>query len=149
MLHFLSLRCKLCDMDYKYHMMTKGCIRIHAMTHLRKYIHQEMLMNQSQTSSSSSHKHDGYTCYICGVRDNKPSYIINHLGVYHKRLDFYNDFSWFAQKWQKASSGVPLPHSAHPLDNYLKKDQRNIINSAEEVVKIIEPSQVYQQPIRE
>ena len=130
-------------------MMTKGCIRIHAMTHQRKYIHQEMLMNQSQTSSWCSPKHDGYTCYICGVRDNKPSYIINHLGVYHKRLDFYNDFSCFAQNRQTTSTCVPLSHSAHPLDNYPKKDQRNRINTDKEVVQITAPGQVIQPPVRE
>ena len=79
-------------MDYKHHMMTKKCIRIHAMTHFRRHIVKEMLINQNHSSSHNRQRHDSYACYICGVRDSTSSYIINHLGVYHKRLDFYNKF---------------------------------------------------------
>ena len=149
MFPILILRCNICDMDYKYHMMSKTCIRMHAMTHLRKYIHYEMLMNQPQSSSSSSHKHESYTCYICGVRDNKASYIINHLGVYHKRLDFYNDFSVYTQNYEKDSSTILLPSTVNPIENCPKTEPRNIIKSEEDEVQIIEPAQVLHQLILE
>jgi hypothetical protein len=79
-------------MDYKHHMMTKKCIRIHAMTHFRKHILKEMLINLPNNTASNGYIHKNYTCYVCGVQDTTSSYIINHLGVYHKRLDFYNSF---------------------------------------------------------
>ena len=79
-------------MDYKHHMMTKKCIRIHAMTHFRKHILKEMLINVPNNAAKNGFTHKNYTCHVCGVRDNTSSYIINHLGVYHKRLDFYNSF---------------------------------------------------------
>ena len=79
-------------MDYKHHMMTRKCIRTHAMTHYRKLILKEMKMSHPHDSSCVDSQHTSYVCYICGVRDATSSYIINHLGVYHKRLDFYNEF---------------------------------------------------------
>ena len=72
--------------------MTRKCIRTHAMTHHRKLIWKEMIMSQPHDSSAFDNNHISYVCHICGVRDAASSYIINHLGVYHKRLDFYNDF---------------------------------------------------------
>jgi len=79
-------------MDYKHHMMTKKCIRIHAMTHFRRHILKEMMINLPNHAASNGYAHKNYICYVCGVRDTTSSYIINHLGVYHKRLDFYNSF---------------------------------------------------------
>ena len=79
-------------MDYKHHMMGKKCIRIHAMTHFRKHILKEMMTNQPNCGANNGFVRKNYTCYVCGIRDATSSYIINHLGVYHKRLDFYNSF---------------------------------------------------------
>ena len=89
-LHII-FRCRVCGMHYKHHMMTKKCIRIHAMTHYRKLISKEMLMNQCHDIHSQD-TNASFECYICGVRDTTSSYIINHLGIYHKRLDFYDTF---------------------------------------------------------
>ena len=79
-------------MDYKHHMMTKKCIRIHALTHFRRHILKEMMINLPNNAASNGYVHKNYICYVCGVRDTTSSYIINHLGVYHKRIDFYNSF---------------------------------------------------------
>ena len=73
-------------------MMTKKCIRIHAMTHYRKLIVKEMLMSQPDKVHGVENTPLSYGCYICGVKDSTSSYIINHLAIYHKRLDFYNNF---------------------------------------------------------
>ena len=132
-------------MDNKYHMMSKTSIRIHAMTHFRKYIHYEMLTNQPQSSYSSSHKHESYTCYICGARDTTSSYIINHLGIYHKRLDFYNDFSLKAQNCEQNSSSIMQPTFSNLIDNYPKKDPTDTINSDADDIQIVEPAQVFDQ----
>ena len=61
------------------------------MTHYRKLISKEMLMNQCHDIHSQD-TNASFECYICGVRDTTSSYIINHLGIYHKRLDFYDTF---------------------------------------------------------
>ena len=79
-------------MDYKHHMMGKKCIRIHAMTHFRKHILKEMMSNEPNCGANNGCVRKYYKCYVCGIQDATSSYIINHLGVYHKRLDFYNSF---------------------------------------------------------
>ena len=49
-------------------------------------------MNQPHNTSFNDYKRGSYSCHICGVRDTTTSYMVNHLGIYHKRLDFYNNF---------------------------------------------------------
>ena len=62
------------------------------MTHYRKLISKEMLLNQPHNDLAEVDSNKFFECHMCGVRDTTSSYIINHLGIYHKRLDFYNTF---------------------------------------------------------
>ena len=116
-------------MDYKYHMMTKKCIRIHTMTHFRKDILKEMLMNQTHNTSCNGYKHWSYSCYICGVRDTTSSYIINHLGIYHKRLDFYNNFILETDSFENSTSRLPLIAPKPTVHELTKKSSITVESS--------------------
>ena len=105
-------------MDYEHHMMSKKCIRTHAMTHYRKYIVKEMQTNQPHNVFTEKNKVASYYCYICGIRDVNSSYLTNHLGIYHKRLDFYNVFSTAPKTFLSHSNNKRI--AATSTSEYLK-----------------------------
>lgn len=107
-------------MDYEHHMMSKKCIRTHAMTHYRKYIVKEMQTNQPHNVFTEKNKVASYYCYICGIRDVNSSYLTNHLGIYHKRLDFYNVFSTAPKTFLSHSNNKRIFEAATSTSEYLK-----------------------------
>ena len=107
-------------MDYEHHMMSKKCIRTHAMTHYRKYIVKEIQMNQPHNVFTEKNKVASYYCYICGIRDVNSSYLTNHLGIYHKRLDFYNVFSTAPKTFLSHSNNKRIFEAATSTSEYLK-----------------------------
>ena len=107
-------------MDYAHHMMSKKCIRTHAMTHYRKYIVKEMQTNQPHNVFTEKNKVASYYCYICGIRDVNSSYLTNHLGIYHKRLDFYNVFSTAPKTFLSHSNNKRIFEAATSTSEYLK-----------------------------
>ena len=107
-------------MDYEHHMMSKKCIRTHAMTHYRKYIVKEMQTNQPHNVFTEKNKVASYYCYICGIRDVNSSYLTNHLGIYHKRLDFYNVFSTAPKIFLSHSNNKRIFEAATSTSEYLK-----------------------------
>ena len=112
--------CRVCNMDYEHHMMSKKCIRTHAMTHYRKYIVKEMQTNQPHNVFTEKNKVASYYCYICGIRDVNSSYLTNHLGIYHKRLDFYNVFSTAPKTFLSHSNNKRIFEAATSTSEYLK-----------------------------
>ena len=107
-------------MDYEHHMMSKKCIRTHAMTHYRKYIVKEMQTNQPHNVFTEKNKVASYYCYICGIRDVTSSYLTNHLGIYHKRLDFYNVFSTAPETFLSHYNNKRIFEAATSTSEYLK-----------------------------
>ena len=109
------------------------------MTHFRRDLWREMAFYKSKTERPNYDKNEQMSsCYICGIRDTK-SYITNHLGFYHKRLDLYNDAYEKAMNFSSTSSNPLQPIE---FTNLQKKPRTIVINCDDADTQTIEPEQV-------
>ena len=106
-------------------------------------------MNQAHNTSFNDYKRGSYSCHICGVRDTTTSYMVNHLGIYHKRLDFYNNFVMKDDLLTNSSNKLTLS-APRPLQHELRNQSSIAVNHEQSMeatyqraVQVAQYTQIY------